>query len=111
MATAVMASEIAPQLRIDFPMAELEDICRRWKVQRLAIFGSAVRDDFAADSDVDVLYELEAGHVFGWEKIDFRDELVRLFGGRGVDLVSYKYIYHRIRKRILADAVVVYERE
>jgi predicted nucleotidyltransferase len=111
MATATMASEIAPQLRIDFPMADLEDICRRWKVRRLAIFGSAVRDDFTTDSDVDVLYEVAREDAFGWAIVDFVEELSRLFGGRKVDAGGFRYINWRIRDRVLNEAVTLYERE
>jgi len=40
-------------------------LCRRHHVRRLALFGSVLRDDFTADSDVDVLVELEPRHVPG----------------------------------------------
>ena len=42
--------------------AEIEEICRAHHVRRLAVFGSAVRDDFdPARSDVDLLVEFESG--------------------------------------------------
>ena len=41
----------------------LADFCRRRHISRLALFGSATRDDFGSDSDVDVLVEFEDGHV------------------------------------------------
>lgn len=111
MGTAIMASDVSPKLRIDFPMAELEALCRKWKVRKLAIFGSAVRDDFTDGSDVDVLYRFEPDQTLGWYIVDFHDELVTLFGGRKVDLVSFDHIYWRIRKRVLSEAVTVYERQ
>jgi len=33
----------------------IEALCRRWGITELDLFGSAIRDDFRADSDVDVL--------------------------------------------------------
>ena len=39
--------------------------CRRRHITRLAIFGSALRDDFRPDSDVDVLVDSEPSHVPG----------------------------------------------
>jgi predicted nucleotidyltransferase len=36
---------------------KIGDFCRRHHIRRLAIFGSALRDDFGPDSDVDVLVE------------------------------------------------------
>jgi uncharacterized protein len=37
---------------------QLADFCRRHHIVRLAIFGSALRDDFAPDSDVSVLVDI-----------------------------------------------------
>jgi uncharacterized protein len=42
--------------------AQIEEVCRAHHVRRLAVFGSAVRDDFdPASSDVDLLVEFEPG--------------------------------------------------
>lgn len=95
--------------RIDFSAQELAELCRRHRIKRLAFFGSVLRDDFGPDSDVDVLYEFEEGATPGWDIVDVMDELSALFGGRKVDLVSFKYINHRLRKRILAEAQMQYE--
>jgi len=45
---------------------EISDLCRRLKVKRLDIFGSATSDDFRSDSDVDVLvqFERDVGGLF-----------------------------------------------
>jgi uncharacterized protein len=41
-------------------MAQIVEVCRAHHVRRLAVFGSAVRDDFdPARSDVDLLVEFE----------------------------------------------------
>ena len=36
------------------------DFARRWRVENIALFGSALRNDFRPDSDVDVLLLLRA---------------------------------------------------
>ena len=41
------------------PDRTLADFCRRWKLRELSVFGSVLRDDFTADSDVDVLVSFE----------------------------------------------------
>ena len=41
--------------RIEIPKDRIAEFCRRWEVKELAIFGSALGDDFRPDSDVDVL--------------------------------------------------------
>ena len=44
---------------IQIDEATLADFCRRWKVRELALFGSALRQDFGPDSDVDLLVAFE----------------------------------------------------
>jgi hypothetical protein len=42
-------------LRLDLPMSAVQQFCQKWKITELSVFGSALRDDFSADSDLDVL--------------------------------------------------------
>jgi predicted nucleotidyltransferase len=88
--------------------SELAEFCRQHHIRRLSVFGSALRDDFHADSDIDLLIEFRPGHTPGWEVIDIEEELSRLFGGRRVDVVNPKYLNPRLRDKILSSAVVQY---
>ncbi len=96
-------------MRIDVPKKELEAFCRRSHIRWMACFGSAVRDDFRQDSDVDFLVEFEPGRTPGWEIVDIEEDLSALLGGRRVDIVNPKYLNHRLRERVLAEAEVLYE--
>ncbi|MGO4882138.1 MAG: nucleotidyltransferase family protein [Bryobacteraceae bacterium] len=40
---------------IDIPAAELADLCRRYGIRKLALFGSVLTHRFSDGSDVDVL--------------------------------------------------------
>jgi hypothetical protein len=51
----------------------LRDICDRYGIARLDVFGSVSRGDAAAGSDIDVLYELRPGARLGWEIEDLAD--------------------------------------
>ena len=85
----------------------LAEICHKHHVRRLALFGSAVRGEFRPDSDVDVLVEFEPDHRPGMVGLhEFEQDLSALYGGRRVDLVNPKYLNHRIRDRVLAEAEV-----
>ncbi|NUM53398.1 MAG: nucleotidyltransferase domain-containing protein [Candidatus Hydrogenedentes bacterium] len=95
------------ELEIDREL--LEAVCKRWHIKKLSIFGSALRDDFRPDSDVDVLIEFDPEHIPGWEIVDVGDDLSKAFGGRYVDMVSPKYVIPALRARILTSAVVQYE--
>ncbi len=86
----------------------LADLCRRYHIRRLSLFGSVLRDDFGRDSDVDVLVEFEPGRTPGLGIVDIEDELSGLFGGRRVDLVTEKSLHRLIRNRVLESAQVQY---
>ena len=47
--------------RIQIDRQRIAEFCRRWKNTEFALFGSALRDDFRPDSDVDVLVRYEPG--------------------------------------------------
>jgi uncharacterized protein len=92
---------------IDLPLDRIAEICRRYGVTELAVFGSAVRDDFGPDSDIDFLYVLSEDSTLGWEIVDLRDELQEAVG-RDVDIVPKNYLHWVIRDRVLAEAEVIY---
>jgi predicted nucleotidyltransferase len=70
-------------------LAEVRELCRRFRVRRLDLFSSAARDDFdPARSDLDFLVEYEADAPSGLAGyVGFKEELEALFG-RPVDLVE-----------------------
>jgi predicted nucleotidyltransferase len=100
------------RLRIDLHELQLAEFCRRWKVSELALFGSALRDDFKPESDVDVLVTF-AGSA-RWSLLDLvkmQDELSGLWK-RPVDLLTRRAVERSQnwirRKAILETAEVVY---
>ncbi len=97
---------------IQLPRTMLAEFSRRWQISELAVFGSALREDFRPDSDVDVLvtFAPEAR----WTLLDFvamQEELSALIGRR-VDLVMRAAVEanhnRRCSKNILESAQVVY---
>ena len=97
------------QLVID--KGQIADFCRRHHIVRLAIFGSALRDDFGPDSDIDVLVDFEPGHVPGFFRLsDMEEELSALFAGRKVDLRTPQDLSRYFRDKVVAQAEVQYAR-
>jgi uncharacterized protein len=96
-------------VRIDIPKDKITEFCRKWKIKELAIFGSAVGDDFRPDSDVDVLVVFQDNA--GWSLFDLmsaEEELKKIFG-RKVDLVEKKAIRNPFRRHhILSHWEVIY---
>lgn len=96
---------------LSIPKVELAAFCRANGIRRLSVFGSAVRDDFGPESDVDVLIEFEPGRVPGFRFVSIAAELSELFG-RPVDVLTRRSVerspnYIR-RKEILDSAEVIY---
>jgi predicted nucleotidyltransferase len=91
---------------------ELAKLCKKWSIARIEVFGSALRDDFGPESDIDLLVSFQPEAHVGLFQMDLAEaELSRLFG-RKVDLVSRRGIEaseNWIRKQdILSSAVQVF---
>lgn len=90
---------------------QVASFCRRHYIVRLAIFGSALREDFGPDSDVDVLVDFEPGHTPGFFGLfDMEEELSSLLAGRKVDLRTPEDLSRFFRDRVVAQAEVQYAR-
>jgi hypothetical protein len=85
------------------------ELCRRWRITQLSLFGSVLRPDFRPDSDVDVL--LTFSPDARWTLLDItrlQDEL-ELILGRSVDVVEEKSLRNPFRRReILRTRQVLY---
>jgi len=94
--------------RIAVDRKRLAEFCRRHHIRRLALFGSALREDFGPDSDVDVLVEFEPGHTPGFFGIArLERELSALFGYK-VDLRTPEDLSRYFREEVLREAEVQY---
>ncbi len=98
--------------RLGLTEAQLEAFCAKWKVRELALFGSVLREDFRADSDVDVMVVFDAEAHWGlFEFCAMADDL-ELILSRKVDLLTRRGVEQSrnwIRqKSILDSAQVIY---
>jgi predicted nucleotidyltransferase len=94
------------------PYNEIVAFCKRWKVVEFALFGSAVRDDFAPESDIDALVSFAPDSNWGlFEHIQMRLELKDIYG-RDVDLITRRALEQSrnnlLRSEILSTAKVVF---
>ena len=99
-------------LPIDLPYDALADYCQRWKITKLEVFGSVLRDDFGPESDVDFLVTFDpAVRLSLFDLVHAEEELSSLVG-RPVDLVERDPIEKSrnwIRRRsILESAKTIY---
>lgn len=94
-----------PTLEID--VERLREVCERYGVASLEVFGSVARGEESGSSDIDLLYVLKPGVRLGFRLFDLEDELADLFG-RPVDLVARRSVNKYLREQVLADAQPLY---
>ena len=89
--------------------AVLETFCHKWKIRELSIFGSALRNDFRPDSDLDFLLSFAQPVPWDlWELGELRDELTAIVG-REVDIVIKESLRNPYRrKEILSNREVIH---
>lgn len=99
-------------LKIDLPLENIANFCRKWKITEFSLFGSILRKDFGPESDVDVLVtfaEDARWSLFDW--VEMEDGLREIFG-REVDLLSRRGVESSRnpfrRRTILSSAEVIY---
>jgi integrase/predicted nucleotidyltransferase len=84
--------------------------CLRNGVRRLAVFGSALRDDFTPESDVDLLVDFQPGQkvsLFDMARMEM--ELEEIVDGHRIDLRTAGDLGVRFRDEVVAEAEAVYD--
>ncbi|MEO7793735.1 MAG: nucleotidyltransferase domain-containing protein, partial [Thermoanaerobaculia bacterium] len=77
---------MSPHIAID--ASQIAAFCARWKISKLELFGSVLREDFGPESDVDVLVSFAPDD--GWSLLDLiemQGDLEKI-SGRAVDLLT-----------------------
>ena len=96
-----------PQVQLD--RDALAAFCRKWRIRELSLFGSALRDDFGPESDLDFLvsFEPEAGWDL-WDLVTMREDLISIVD-REVDLVVKEALRNPYRRKaILSNREVIH---
>ncbi len=95
---------------IQVPDDALDVLCRKWKIRRLEIFGSALRGALGPDSDVDLLAEFDPDEKWSLMDMVGAEEEFALLFGRRVDLVDKKNLERSdnwIRRNAILDSAEV----
>ena len=97
---------------LEFPQDPLTELCQRYHVRRLSLFGSVLGDDFHPDSDVDVLVEFEPGEAVDFfDLFDMEEELSTMLAGRRVEINTPNSLSRYFRDEVTAAAEVQYAQE
>ena len=96
--------------QINVPSELISQFCRQNHIRRLALFGSVLRSDFNAASDIDVLVEfLPESQVGMLGMARMQRELTKILGGRTVDLRTPAELSRYFRDDVIRAAEVCYE--
>ena len=96
--------------KLNIPRRKVADFCRRYHIQKLAFFGSVLREDFKPTSDVDILVEFKKGYTPGLAFFAMPEELKKILG-REVDLLTYQGVKtsrNPIRRKAILDSAKVF---
>ena len=94
--------------QVDLPLDKIAGICRKYQVRELSLFGSALRDDFRPERDVDLLVDFLPHHTVGMiEYAACQMDLAETLG-RDVDLVDKKSLKKFIRREVVDTARIIY---
>src|ERR1700724_3852916 len=85
--------------QIDVP--SLAEVCRRYGVKELSLFGSAVRGEMRPESDIDIMVEFEPGVRIGLIKFESLVDELESLAGRKVDLVTKPGLKPWVRPQVL----------
>jgi hypothetical protein len=94
--------------KIELPEKEINELCRRYQVRELAVFGSFVRGNFRSDSDIDLLVELAPEAEVGFLTLARMGRELSELIDRKVDLVPKRGLKPMIRNEILESRKVLY---
>lgn len=101
------------EMVIDLLRERIEAFCRKWKIQRAWLFGSALGDDFKPESDVDILVEFAPDARWGLLDLIGAEQELGAMLGRPVDLVERQCVEQSAnwirRRHILESARLLYE--
>ena len=100
------------KIAIDLPRDKIEQFCKKWEIVELSLFGSALRDDFHSDSDLDFLVTFDPSATWSlFDYVDMQDELQTILE-RNVDFVTRRGIersQNNLRRdEILNSAKIIY---
>ena len=93
---------------IEIPADHIRAFCRRNQIRRLALFGSILRDDFNAKSDIDILVEFEPDHVAGLLRMAALERELSELLGRRVDLRTAAELSRYFRSDVVRESELVH---
>lgn len=100
----------APRQKLHIPRGALAALCRKHRIRKLSLFGSAARNELTPDSDIDLLVEFDAASSATLLDLPvLQEEFSALFGGRNVNVATPEILDNLYRRKtILPELMTLY---
>ena len=96
------------EMAVKLPRDKITEFCKTHHISKLSLFGSALREDFSENSDIDILVEFEPGQTVGFLKLAGMELELTAIIGRRIDLRTPAELSRYFRQDVLAAAEVQY---
>jgi hypothetical protein len=87
---------------------KVEDICKKYGVDFLGLFGSVGRGADRPDSDIDLLVRFSDKSTSSLVDMVRMEKELSLIAGRGVDLVTQEFLSSYFREQVLKEVKLIY---
>jgi predicted nucleotidyltransferase len=98
-----------PHSALNLKLDAIRAYCAAQPIARLSVFGSVLRADFSADSDIDLLVEFAPGACITYFDLYNMQQAFQSIVGREVDLLTIPALSRYFREDVLSQAQVIYE--
>lgn len=99
------------QIKSYLPEDEIREYCKSQPIERLSVFGSALRNELRPESDIDLLVEYLPDAPVGYFSMARHMRDLSEIMGRTVDLATPNSLSRYIRQEILESARLIYKQE
>jgi predicted nucleotidyltransferase len=99
---------MSEESRIQLPRDQIADFCKRNRIRKLSLFGSALKGELRTDSDIDLLVEFQPGETRSLLDLEWRESFSTVLDGRKVDLRTPNEFSRYFRDEVLSTASVQY---
>ena len=91
------------------PREKIAEFCKKNRIRKLSLFGSALKGNLRKDSDIDLLVEFQPGEAPSLlDLARMERDLSTLLDGRKVDLRTPNELSRYFRDEVLSSASVQY---
>ncbi len=99
------------KLPVLIPKEKLAEFCKRNHIRKLSIFGSALRENFGPDSDIDLLVEFDPDNIPGLIRLAGMENELSEILGRKVDIRTAQDLSRYFRQDVIKSSEVQYAEE